>query len=214
MLPNAISARVAEQVDALCGLAHWAAARGWVPATSGNFSVRDLATGHIFISCSGLDKGRMTPADLLELDALGQRVIRGAGKPSAEAGLHEVVYRKRPRIHAIAHVHTIWNTLLSARAVDAGRLEITGYELLKALSGVDSHTHAERIPVIANSQQYGRLARELEEALERNPETHGVLLSAHGLYTWGTSVAEARRHLEALEFLFEVEYRRLTSIDK
>jgi methylthioribulose-1-phosphate dehydratase len=36
-----------------------------------------------------------------------------------------------------------------------------------------------------------------------------VLLSAHGLYTWGTSVAEARRHLEAFEFLFEVKYHRL-----
>jgi methylthioribulose-1-phosphate dehydratase len=209
MLPQAMSARVAEQVDALCALAHCSAARGWVPATSGNFSVRDPATGHIYISCSGLDKGRMTPKDLLELDAQGKRVISGAGKPSAESGLHEVVYRKRPRMHAIAHVHTIWNTLLSARAVDAGRVEITGYELLKALSGVDSHTHAERIPVIANTQEYHLLNRELEEAMERNPETHGVLLSGHGLYTWGTSVAEARRHLEALEFLFEVEYRRL-----
>jgi methylthioribulose-1-phosphate dehydratase len=209
MLPQAMSARVAEQVDALCMLAHWAAARGWVPATSGNFSVRDPATSHIYISCSGLDKGRMTPADLLELDAKGRRVISGSGKPSAESGLHEVVYRKRPRIHAIAHVHTIWNTLLSARCVDAGRLEITGYELLKALSGVESHAHAERIPVIANTQDYSMLTRELEEALEANPQTHGVLLSAHGLYTWGTSVVEARRHLEALEFLFEVEYRRL-----
>jgi len=36
-------------------------------------------------------------------------------------------------------------------------------------------------------------------------------LSQHGLYTWGESVAEARRHLEALEFLFEVEGRRLMS---
>jgi methylthioribulose-1-phosphate dehydratase len=210
MLPLAMSTRVAEQADALCNLAHWAAARGWVPATSGNFSVRDPANGHIYISCSGLDKGRMTVADLLELDAQG-RVINGSGKPSAESGLHQVVYRKRPRMHAIAHVHTIWNTLLSARCVDAGRVEITGYELLKALSGVESHTHAERIPVIANTQDYSMLARELDEALETNAQAHGVLLSAHGLYTWGTSVVEARRHLEALEFLFEVEYRRLMS---
>jgi methylthioribulose-1-phosphate dehydratase len=41
-------------------------------------------------------------------------------------------------------------------------------------------------------------------ALEAHPHAHGVLLSRHGLYTWGQSVAEARRHLEALEFLFEV----------
>ena len=52
------------------------------------------------------------------------------------------------------------------------------------------------------------LAAEFADALRGFPETHGVLLSRHGLYTWGESVAEARRHLEALEFLFEVEGRR------
>ena len=41
------------------------------------------------------------------------------------------------------------------------------------------------------------------------PDAHGVLLRRHGLYTWGESIAGARRHLEALEFLFEVEARRI-----
>ena len=59
-----------------------------------------------------------------------------------------------------------------------------------------------------NSQDYGCLAEELERKLEEFPDAPGVLLSRHGLYTWGDSVAEARRHLEALEFLFEVEERR------
>jgi methylthioribulose-1-phosphate dehydratase len=31
-----------------------------------------------------------------------------------------------------------------------------------------------------------------------------LLLKAHGLYTWGADVAEARRHVEILEFLLEV----------
>lgn len=197
-----------DERKALCDLAHRAAARGWVPATSGNFSVRDRATGRIWISPSGMDKGSLAPGDLLEMDE-GGRVLRSEGRPSAEAGLHAVIYRERTEAAAIAHVHTIWNTLISARCADAGRVELTGYELLKGLSGVETHQHAEGIPVLANSQDYGTLARELEEALEDNPLMHGVLLSAHGLYTWGTSVAEARRHLEALEFLFEVECRRL-----
>ena len=67
------------------------------------------------------------------------------------------------------------------------------------------------MPIIENSQDYEELAAELVEALRTYADTHGVLLSRHGLYTWGKSVAEARRHLEALEFLFEVEGRRLTS---
>jgi methylthioribulose-1-phosphate dehydratase len=198
------------EVEALCALAHECARRGWVPGTSGNFSVRDVATGRILISRSGADKGQLTHADLLPLDSEG-RVSRGPGKPSAETRLHVVAYDARPEAHAIAHVHTVWNTLLSARFADAGHVELYGYELLKALSDVRSHAHRERVPVIANSQDYHTLARELEEALEENPLAHGVLLSAHGLYTWGKSVAEARRHLEALEFLFEVEWRRLTA---
>jgi methylthioribulose-1-phosphate dehydratase len=197
-------------VEELCALAQWAATRGWVPATSGNFSVRDIATGRISISRSGLDKSLMTPADLVQLSSDG-RVVAGRGRPSAESRLHVLVYQKRPEAHAIAHVHTVWNTLLSARFADAGQVEITGYELLKGLSGVETHRHCERVPVIANSQDYQTLGLELDEALDRNPLAHGVLLSAHGLYTWGTSVAEARRHLEALEFLFEVECRRLIS---
>jgi methylthioribulose-1-phosphate dehydratase len=208
MVPDARA--LTAQTDALCALARWCAGRGWVPATSGNFSVRDAATGRIFISRSGLDKGQITTADLLELDTHGG-ILHGDGKPSAETGLHLVIYRDRPKAHAIAHVHTIWNTLLSARFAAAGGVEIEGYELLKALSGVTTHAHRELAPIIANTQDYAALADELTGVLGRNPAAHGVLLSGHGLYTWGTSVAEARRHLEALEFLFEVEWRRLVS---
>jgi methylthioribulose-1-phosphate dehydratase len=35
------------------------------------------------------------------------------------------------------------------------------------------------------------------------PPGHGFLLSRHGLYTWGRDLAEARRHVEIFEFLFE-----------
>lgn len=199
-----------EQIEKLCAVAHECARRGWVPGTAGNFSVREADSGVIFISRSGLDKGQMTPPDLLMMDAEG-RVLHGEGRPSAEAGLHVVLYRERPQARAIAHVHTVWNTLLSARCAAAGHVAIEGYELLKALCGVETHRHCERVPVIANSQDYRVLAEELRSALDEHPLAHGVLLSGHGLYTWGTSVAEVRRHLEALEFLFEVECRRRLS---
>ena len=68
--------------------------------------------------------------------------------------------------------------------------------------------HVEQVPILKNSQNYAELTAHLAAALKQYPDAHGVLLSRHGLYTWGESVAEARRHLEALEFLFEVEGRR------
>jgi len=195
------------QAEALCAAAQECARRGWVPATAGNFSFRD-APGRIFISRSGLDKGAITPADLLEIDA-ECRVLAGEGKPSAETALHGVIYRRFPEAGAVFHVHSVWNTLLSDRFAASGAVPLENYELLKALTGVETHDHRELVPILENSQEYASLAMELEAALGNYAGAHGVLLRRHGLYTWGESVAGARRHLEALEFLFEVESRRL-----
>ena len=204
MVPDTLT--IDAEGEALCATARWCYARGWVPATSGNFSVRHSA--RMLISPSGLDKGLMTPADLLETDLDG-RVADPVKKPSAETALHVVIYRHRPGTGAILHVHTIWNTILSGRFAEQGHVSLQGYELLKGLSGVTTHEYEERVPILINSQDYDALAAQLAAALGKFVDAHGVLLSRHGLYTWGKSVAEARRHLEALEFLFEVEGRRL-----
>jgi len=193
------------KAELLCATSRWCYTRGWVPATSGNFSVRQGA--RILITASGLDKGVLTPAGLLGLDLEGN-ALAGVGKPSAETGLHLVIYKARPKAGAILHVHTVWNTLLSGICEEAGCVELSGFELLKGLSGVSTHEYVERVPVLRNTQDYGELSAKLEESLQENLGAHGVLLSRHGLYTWGESVGEARRHLEALEFLFEVEARR------
>jgi len=126
------------EVEALCATARWCYARGWVPATSGNFSVRSGV--HILITPTGLDKGALTPEDLLEINPEGVAVA-GRGRPSAETGLHTVIYRARSGAHAILHAHSIWNTLLSGRFASKGHVPLEGYELLKGLSGVTTHTH-------------------------------------------------------------------------
>ncbi len=198
------------EIERLCASARWCYGRGWVPATSGNFSVRvvDRQSERIFITPSGLDKGIVTPAHLLEVDQEGQ-VLKGHGNPSAETGLHMEIYRARPEMGAILHVHTVWNTLVSGRYAGQDCVPIEGYEILKGLAGVATHEHVERIPLIENTQDYAALAVKMGEAVGKHADAHGVLLSRHGLYTWGQSVADARRHLEALEFLFEVEGRRM-----
>ncbi len=204
MVPDTPS--LEHEIDELCVTARGCYARGWVPATSGNFSVR--WGSRIYITPTGLDKGMLTPDDLLEIDMDGA-VLGGNGRPSAETSLHTVIYRERVNARAILHVHSVWNTLLSGKFASAGNVPLEGYELLKGLSGVATHEHAECVPIIENTQDYASLAEKLRRVLHENVDAHGVLLSRHGLYTWGESVAEARRHLEALEFLFEVEGRRL-----
>src|SRR5664280_2536064 len=101
--------------------------------------------------CERAGQGTLTTAGLLEVDGSGQ-VLSGAGRPSAETGLHLVLYRTRPQASAILHVHTVWNTLISARHAPRGYVPIEGYELLKGLSGATSHAYIERVPILENSQ--------------------------------------------------------------
>ena len=79
--------------------------------------------------------------------------------------------------------------------------------MLKGLDGVSSHQHREWLPIVENSQDIEELARQISNTLKENPKVHGFLLRAHGLYTWGATIAEAKRHVEILEFLMETLVR-------
>jgi methylthioribulose-1-phosphate dehydratase len=187
----------------LCALGRACHARGSVGATSGNFSA---VTGRdplrLAITPSGADKGSLAPEDILEIDAAG-RVVRGEGRPSAEAALHLAVVRARGA-GAVAHTHSLWATMLG----DEPAVVFEGYEMLKALAGVETHAHREVLSVIDNTQDWPAAAPAVEALLRERRESHGFLIRRHGLYTWGRDLAEAGRHLEALEFLLEAEGRR------
>jgi methylthioribulose-1-phosphate dehydratase len=190
----------------LAGVGREFYARGWVLGTSGNFSAVSAAEPlRLTITPSGADKGALTPASLLQIDAEGV-LVRGSGRPSDETRLHLSVVRARGA-GAVLHTHSVWSTLLSEAYAREGRLILEGFEMLKGLAGVRSHEHRESIPVIENSQDMAALARALEGALGEHPDAHAVLLRRHGLYTWGKDLAEAKRHVEILEFLLEVTGR-------
>ncbi|MCW8130422.1 MAG: methylthioribulose 1-phosphate dehydratase [Planctomycetota bacterium] len=181
-------------------------ARGWSLATSSNYSIR-LSAGplRLLITASGKDKGRLTPADFVIVGDDGKALDPAHPRPSAETLLH-VVAAKRAEVGAVLHTHSVWNTLLSDRHARDGALTIAGFEMLKALDGVATHEASVRIPIFENTQDIPALAREVSAALDdpARPLRHGYLIRGHGLYTWGRDLAEARRHVEGLEFLFEV----------
>jgi methylthioribulose-1-phosphate dehydratase len=185
--------------------------RGWVLGTSGNFSAvirrRPL---RLAITASSQDKGRLRPSQVLQVDEHGKVIGRSTLRPSAETLLHIEIVR-RLGAGAVLHTHSVWSTMLSDKYQAAGGLEISGYEMLKGLSGVTTHEHHEWVPIVDNDQDIPRLARRVGEALERHPGAHGILLARHGLYTWGDTLADASRHVEILEFLFETVGRSASS---
>jgi methylthioribulose-1-phosphate dehydratase len=180
--------------------------RGWVLGTSGNFSaVLSREPMRLAITATGLDKGSLTAEHFLEMDHTA-KVVRGEGKPSAEALLHIAIVRGL-NAGAVLHTHSVWSTVLSGTFASQGGLALEGYEMLKGLEGVRTHQHREWMPILENSQDMVELSQRVTKVLRENPGLHGFLLRGHGLYTWGSSLQEAKRHVEILEFLMEVVVR-------
>ncbi|WP_374947900.1 methylthioribulose 1-phosphate dehydratase [Agreia sp.] len=188
------------------------AARGWMPGTAGNLSVtlrRDPL--RLAVTASGLDKGELTPADIVVVDSDGAGV-RGEGgseqRPSAEAGLHARIAGVTGAA-AIIHVHAL-------AAVTAGHLWPDGVVLrdLEMLKGLGHSAHGETvtIPVIANGQDMALLG-DAFEALYVRPVCGGndvpaLIVADHGIYAWGTDLRQARWHLELAEALLQIALAR------
>jgi len=198
---------LAQLATQLTEVARQCYARGWALGTSGNFSAvvsRDPL--RLAITVSGVDKGLMTENEIVEIDERGA-VVSGSGKPSAEASLHLAVARARGA-GAVLHTHSIWSTILSDATAADGGVVIEGYEMLKGLDGVRTHDHREWLPIVENTQDWASAVPRVESILKEQPHAHGFLIRKHGLYTWGRDLADAKRQVEILEFLFEVMGRK------
>jgi len=191
-----------QRADELIAAGRFIHGKGWAPATSGNFSAR-LSDGRFAITVSGRHKGQLRPEDIMLIDSEGGSL--DGKRPSAETLLHTSLYRRYPQIGAVLHPHGPSATLVSRLFGDALILE--DYELLKALAGIDTHETRIVIPIFPNDQDIPRLARRVESYWDRHGDIHGYIIAGHGFYTWGATVADALRHVEALEFLFDLEIR-------
>jgi methylthioribulose-1-phosphate dehydratase len=181
---------------------------GWTPATSSNFS-RRLDDRHAAITISGRDKGKLHEADIMVVDFDGN-AVGSNHKPSAETLLHTQLYRRFPEIGCVLHTHSRAQTIASRLYAGAGHVHLEGYELLKAFAGNTTHEDEIDLPVLPNTQDMHTLAAQVDALLDREC-MWGYLIDGHGLYAWGRDMAEARRHLEAFEFLLncELELRKL-----
>jgi methylthioribulose-1-phosphate dehydratase len=191
-----------QRADELIEAGRWLYNRGMVPATSGNFSAR-LGDATLAITVSGRHKGRLTRNDIMVTDANGQSL--DGRRPSAETLLHVQIYRRFPDTGAVLHPHSVNATLLSRSSTD--RVVLQDYELLKAFPGIDTHECRVTVPVFDNDQDIARLSARVDAYMDQHEPVFGYLIRGHGFYTWGASVDDALRHVEAFEFLFDCEMR-------
>jgi len=94
---------------------------GLTVGTWGNISVRDLETGLIYISPSGMDYREIVPSDIVVLD-LDLNIIDGKRVPSIEKETHIAVYRARAEVNAevnaVIHTHPLYSTVLGVNGME------------------------------------------------------------------------------------------------
>jgi methylthioribulose-1-phosphate dehydratase len=182
---------------------HFLHSKGWAPATSSNYSVREPGQSDFWVSASGIDKGQFALGDLMHVDAAG-RPLDDPRRPSAETLIHCYLYETLPKAHCVLHTHSVHNTLLSVAHADVGKLVLAGYEVLKGLGQIKTHDVQVEVPVFPNSQDMVEFTDWVRAYHQQAPDMQGFLIAGHGCYTWGETIAAAKRQMEVFEFLFEV----------
>ena len=181
-------------------------ARGWAPATAGNYSAR-LEDGFA-VTASGWHKGRLTEDGVLRLDADG--MVIGEGRSSAETHLHLSIYRRFPEAGAVLHGHSPQAVGLSRAFRDIEAWRFAGHEMIKVFPGHVTHDAEIVLPIVDNSQDMREIEAAIAPALARPGAIPAYLIRDHGLYAWGRDLDEAERVLEAVEWLIAAELAERT----
>ena len=172
--------------------------------TWGNASERDPRTGHIVIKPSGVPYDRMTPEQMVVLNAEGKQ-IEGDLKPSSDAPTHVFLYKNFKGIGGIVHTHSEWATSWAQAGSALPPFGTTHADyfygpvpctrpLTKAEVEGDYETNTGKV-IVETFQGTDHI---------RLP---GVLVFGHGPFTWGLDVADAVSNSVVLEELAKMAFR-------
>ncbi|WP_256814727.1 methylthioribulose 1-phosphate dehydratase [Cytobacillus sp. Bac17] len=198
--------RVGEKWNELADIKEELAERDWFMGTSGNLAIK--VSSHplqFLVTASGKDKRKRTDEDFLLVDEYGHPAGETHLKPSAETLLHSEIYR-RTKAECSLHVHTIDNNVISEIYGDQAAVTFKGQELIKAFDKWEEDAVLE-IPIIPNHAHIPTLAKCFSSHVYE--DSGAVLIRNHGITVWGRTSFEAKKILEASEFLFRYQLRLL-----
>ena len=146
-------------------------------ASRGHITVRDKE-GRVYIKPWGVGFEEVKARDFQGLDIDGN-LLEGKGKVHSEVVLHLEIYRRRPDVLSIAHVHPFYSILLSS--VFKGKINIVSQHGVHFSGRIPFYPSAGLI----QSKEH---AEKLAQTLGNKPV---VLMRNHGLTAVGKSIEEA-----------------------
>jgi L-fuculose-phosphate aldolase len=181
---QAVTAAILDACHRLC-------AKGFVSATDGNVSAR-LSNGNVLTTRTGINKGMVTAQDLVEITPGGE-VVAGRSRPSTETGMHQFIYRERLDVAAVVHAHPPYATgFATARQPLEGCLYpevIVGFGAIPLAEYATPSTSE----VADSLRPYVRSA-------------DAILLTNHGVVTYGTDVYDAYYKMEKVEHSAQITF--------
>ena len=153
--------------------------------SGGNLSIRE-PEGRIWITPARVDKGALTPADIVSVDPDGRPA--GAHPPSSELPFHREIYRRRPDLGGIVHAHP-------------GAL--VAFSICRQLPDTRLQSHVHQVCGRVALAPYACPGTQALGEHIANTFASGadcVLLENHGVVIGGRDLQEAFQRFETLEF--------------
>jgi L-ribulose-5-phosphate 4-epimerase len=172
--------------------------------TWGNASERDPETGHIVIKPSGVPYDRMTPEQMVVLDAEGKQ-IEGDLKPSSDAPTHVILYKNFKGIGGVVHTHSEWATSWAQAGSALPPFGTTHADYFYGpVPCTRPLTKAE-----VEGEYEANTGKVIVETFQGTDHISlpGVLVFGHGPFTWGLDVADAVSNSVVLEELAKMAFR-------
>jgi len=167
-------------------LGNFLAMRGYCPGSSGNISAR-LRDGFLMTPTNSR-LGMLNADRISRLDAEGGHI--GGDKMSKEVVVHLALYRQRPRVNAVVHLHSPWCMALSCLPdlpTENALPPLTPYYVMRIGT----------LPMIPYYRPADpKLAREVGRAAA---DHHAILLAQHGMIVGGKDLDDAVNSAEELE---------------
>ncbi|MGA9365074.1 MAG: class II aldolase/adducin family protein [Bacteroidota bacterium] len=168
----------------LVNVCHRVYDKGFVSATDGNISAR-LENGNILATPTAMNKGMVSPDDLVIVDPSG-KLVSGLKRPSTELQMHLFIYRERPDVQAVVHAHPPYATGFATARIPL--TECLFPEVIVGLGGVPLANYA----TPSTSEVVESIAPFVRKA-------NAILLANHGVVTYGADPLDAYFKMEKVE---------------
>lgn len=159
---------------------------GMTTTSGGNLSMMD-ANGDMWITPSAIDKGSLTPEDIMCVKSDG--TIIGRHRPSSEYPFHKALYKMRPGLKSVIHAHP--PGLVTFSIVH----QIPDTSIIPQMRSICGPVGFAPYDVPGSEALGEKIAAEFAS----NPEYKAVIMENHGVVLMGEDIADAYQRFESLE---------------